>query len=352
MTADLAPPLREALALTSAPQSGPAHSYAADTAFMPWSEQGVLLMEFARSRGIDTAIWLKSAGIAPGALLSPRQLLSLLSPLQRSAKDSAFVLGQLSLPGHFGLASQALLQAPHLLQALQVLCRFSARLSPLLTPRLLVLESELLLLWTDSCGCPASQRPYLVDQQMSAVVAMASWLGGRSLPWRFHFNRTRPADVSQHAVHLGAALQFDCQVDAMRLDLSTARQPWPERPGQAVQALKALGQGADPSASRRGHLAALYDWLLPQVASPPSLADAALAFGVSAATFKRHLAQQGTHFQAELDTVRAQVALFLLQQQGQNSEAVAQALGFYDNTNFRRAFKRWTGLSPAHLGWA
>jgi AraC-like DNA-binding protein len=352
MSAEWALPLRESLALSRGLQSGPAHSYTADTAFIPWADHGVLLMEFARSRSLDTAAWLSAAGVSAGDALSPRQLLGLLLPLQRSAKDAAFVLGQLSLPGHFGLASQALHQAPNLLQALQVLTRFAAKLSPLLTPRLLLLDAELLLIWTDSCGCPASQRPLLVDQQMSAVVAMASWLGGRSLPWRFHFNRTRPADLSQHAVHLGTQLQFDCQIDAMRLDLQVARQPWPERPGQGVQALIALDQGADPAASRRGQLAALYEWLLPQAATPPTLAQAAEAFGVSPATFKRHLAQQGTHFQAELDAVRSQVALYLLHQQGQSSEAVAQALGFYDSTNFRRSFKRWTGLNPAHLGWA
>jgi AraC-like DNA-binding protein len=279
-------------------------------------------------------------------VLSPRQLLGLLSQAQASAPDAAFVLGRLALPGHFGLASQALQQAPHLLGALQTLCRFAGRLSPLLTPRLLVQRDELFLYWTDACGVPAAQRPFLVDLHMSAVVGMAAWLSGDpQLPWRCSFNRTAPRDLSRHASYLGTRLRFDCQVDALRLPLAVALRPWPGAaalPPERVQA-------ADPEAERRGLLAALYDHLLPQLTEAPGLDAAARQFGVSAATLKRHLAQHGSSFQGELDALRTHVACYLLREEGQGNEGVARALGFHDAANFRRSFKRWTGLSPSRL---
>lgn len=338
-------------ALRQALPARAATAYGADHAFIPWAYQGALLAEFARSRGIDAAEWLGRCGVVPGQALSARQLLSMLAALQPLAPDVGFVVGQLSLPGHYGLASQALQQAGDLRQALRVLCDWPARLSPLLTPRLVETADELLLVWTEACGAPPSLQPLLVDMQMSAVVAMAQWLGGgRALPWRFSFNRTRPRELSRHAAYLGPALHFGCQIDAMRLPLSAAVEPWPgAAAGRAAMVLGALGQGADPQAAWRGQLAVLYDHLLAEVGGDPSLERSAQRFGISPATLKRQLAQLGTHHQAQLDQVRAHAALYLMLLRGQRGEAVARTLGFHDKSNFRRSFKRWTGMTPGLL---
>jgi len=337
--------LRHALPSRAAPH------YGADHAVLPWAYQGALLAEFARSRGLAPSEWLDRCGVTPGQMLSPRQLLSMLAALQPLARDVGFVVGPLSLPGHYGLASQALQQAGDLRQALRVLCEWPARLSPLLTPRLIETADELVLVWTEANGAPASLQPLLVDMQMSAVVAMAQWLGGgRTLPWTFSFNRTRPRELSQHAAYLGPTLHFGCQVDAMRLPLAAATTPWPgAAPGRPALAAGALTQGADPDAGRRGLLAALYDHLLAEIGGDPSLERSARRFGVSPATLKRQLAQLGTHHQAQLDQVRAHAALYLMTLRGQRGEAVARSLGFNDKSNFRRSFKRWTGMTPGLL---
>jgi len=321
---------------------------------LAWEHWPVLLLEFARSRGLQPAELQEAAGLGSAAtapaLLSPQQLLRLMAVVQQelASADTAFVLGQLSLPGHYGLPSHALSQAENLDQALQLLVAHAGRLSPLLTPRLLRHGDEIILLWTEACGVSAAQRGFVVDLQMSAVTAMCQWLGGERLPWRYSFNRTQPRDLSQHAVFLGPDLQFDCQVDAMRLPAAYLGKTWPRGvPGS--MAAQALAQGAEPAARARGLLAALYDYLLPRYREAPSLDEAAAFFGVSSATFKRHLAQHGTHYQAQVDQVRTHVALYLLLLQGRSNEGVALQLGFHDRSNFRRSFKRWTGLVPSLL---
>ena len=148
-------------------------------------------------------------------------------------------------------------------------------------------------------------------------------------------------------MHLGHALRFDCQVDAMLIDSSWLDKPWPR--GNATAAALALRAAALAPVPAASLLGALYDYLLANIRCAPTLERTAQEFGVSPATFKRHLARHGTHFQAELDQVRAHKAIYLFQAHGYDNDAVAAYLGFHDATNFRRSFKRWTGQTPQLL---
>jgi AraC-like DNA-binding protein len=60
----------------------------------------------------------------------------------------------------------------------------------------------------------------------------------------------------------------------------------------------------------------------------------------------RRLTEEGTTFRALLDDVRRQAALAAIAR-GAPLKAVAQDLGLSDLRAFHRAFKRWTGTTPA-----
>ncbi|MDT7838220.1 AraC family transcriptional regulator [Aquabacterium sp. OR-4] len=341
------------------------------------------------------AAWLAGSGLAPElfgprpGLLSPAQWLALLARAERSlaAPDTAFELGRMLLPGHHGAASQALAQAAHLGEALHLLQQHAARLSPLLTPRLVLAGPEAVLLWTDAVGLGA-QRGFVVDLMMAAVVGMAQWLGGERLPWRLCFNRVAPRRIEQHQAYLGSALRFGCHVDAMILPRELLQRRWPAAGQVGAAARRAARHAADAetAALPRSLLALLHEHLhqqlwprgpasahgnpmdemsglpgdglnpapavpapLPAPGQPCTLEHAAAALGTSPATLKRRLAAEGTHFQAELDQVRSHLALYLYRYRGADNAQVAQALGFADVPNFRRSFKRWTGLTPQSL---
>jgi AraC-like DNA-binding protein len=319
---------------------------------IPGYLQPALVLEYGRAADADDPALLRDTGLAdlpgPAALVSASQLLRLLANLLRAldSPDTSFMLGQQLLPGHDGAASHALVQAPTLRVLLETLCRWHARLTPLLRPRLETWDDVALLYWVDSHGAP-SLRPALVEMHMTAVVALCRWLGGERLPWRFCFNRAAPRHVEQHHVHLGSALRFDCQLDAMLIDAAWLDRPWPRGNGIAAGLAQAAAT-AEP-ARPPGLLAALYDYLLERVRAAPTLERTALDFGVSPATLKRQLLRHHTHFQAELDQVRTHVALWLFQARRLDNEAAAAYLGFHDAANFRRSFKRWTGITPGPL---
>jgi AraC-like DNA-binding protein len=78
-----------------------------------------------------------------------------------------------------------------------------------------------------------------------------------------------------------------------------------------------------------------------------SLDEVASALHLSTRTLKRRLATQGATYSDLLEEQRRERAMMLLRSPTLSLDEVAEQLGYSDPSNFRRAFRRWTGLSPA-----
>lgn len=79
----------------------------------------------------------------------------------------------------------------------------------------------------------------------------------------------------------------------------------------------------------------------------PSLGEAAALLAISPRTLKRRLAEQGTTYSALRQEVCLAHAEDRLLRTDATIEALAEQLGFSDAASFIRAFRRWTGLTPA-----
>jgi AraC-like DNA-binding protein len=108
---------------------------------------------------------------------------------------------------------------------------------------------------------------------------------------------------------------------------------------QCERELDALGHGRGVATQVRALLAAKPEGFL-------SLDEVAEHMGVSSRTLKRKLAEHGTDFSTILDEERRDRALLLL---GSDIalETIALRVGYSDLANFARAFRRWTGATPA-----
>jgi AraC-like DNA-binding protein len=81
----------------------------------------------------------------------------------------------------------------------------------------------------------------------------------------------------------------------------------------------------------------------------PSSASIAKKLYMSESTLQRRLAKEGCRFQELLDQVRYRLALEYLQGTHLPVTQVAVLLGYSSAANFRRSFKRWSGLTPAEI---
>lgn len=79
---------------------------------------------------------------------------------------------------------------------------------------------------------------------------------------------------------------------------------------------------------------------------PPTLADVAAEFGVSARHLRFVLSEADTSFRTLLNDMRFTYASWLLQSTDEPYETVAQKIGFSEVSTFHRAFRKWSGLTP------
>lgn len=78
-----------------------------------------------------------------------------------------------------------------------------------------------------------------------------------------------------------------------------------------------------------------------------TVTDIARQLHIHERTLNRRLQEAGTNFRSELDTIRYEMARHFLLESTMPILRIARALNYADVSAFSRAFKRWTGMTPA-----
>jgi AraC-like DNA-binding protein len=106
----------------------------------------------------------------------------------------------------------------------------------------------------------------------------------------------------------------------------------------------------DPATQVRNLLASHFDEVLAnseQATRPPSLEQIAGQLHITPRTLIRRLKRADTSYKALLEELRFDCAATLLQQAHNTVADVGHRLGYRDPANFGRAFRSWTGTTPA-----
>lgn len=78
----------------------------------------------------------------------------------------------------------------------------------------------------------------------------------------------------------------------------------------------------------------------------PTFASVAAKLAVSHRTLRRRLRAEGTSYSKLLALVRLEAARRCLADDSLTIDQIAYQLGYTEPTNFRHAFRRWTGRAP------
>lgn len=170
--------------------------------------------------------------------------------------------------------------------------------------------------------------------------------GATSLDIIVRFTHAAPPRATEHARVLGPRVRFGQRVNELVVGAKTASLPLvtanPELSPLLEREGKRLALRPDATTAERVRAAIEQGLRDGRV----ELADVAKRLGVGARTLQRSLARDRESFADILDAIRRDVALKTLADGGAASD-LAYTLGFSQPSAFFRAFKRWTGTTPA-----
>jgi len=201
----------------------------------------------------------------------------------------------------------------------------------------------------DETGPMGVTRPY-AEYCFAAFLIHVRGDTGVDFPIReLAFVHRRPADISEHERVFGCPVRFEAQWNRMSID----RAVWdtPAKGGNPGQ-LQVLSEHADLLLAKLPKGPDLVERTRKAIGerlrgSDSSLESVARELGTSGRSLQRHLQELGYSYNALADEVRAATARLYLEQPDIAVAEVAYLLGFADPSTFNRAFKRWTGSTPA-----
>ncbi len=182
----------------------------------------------------------------------------------------------------------------------------------------------------------------------AVMTALGEAAGRRVVPRAVTFTHPRPASIVEAHSYFGCPVTFDAPRNAIEFGASTLAM----RGRLADQGLSAFlvahleelrAQQEERSLVDSVH-ATITD-LLPD--GPPKKSVIARRLGMSERTLHRRLAEHGATYQSLTARARREGAEALLADSRHSLAEIAFLTGFSDQSSFQRAFKAWTGRTPA-----
>lgn len=266
----------------------------------------------------------------------------------QAMQDEAFGLGARPMrPGSFTLLCHAVLHAGTLDQALRRALRFLTVVLDDPRGTLEISQGQARIRLTDR-GPPRSAFAYRTYWIM--VHGVACWLVGRRIPLRrVDFRCAPPEHGADYRQFFGAPVWFAqthslLEFDAAYLKLPVIRTERGLRDflrKAPANILVRYRHDAGIAATVRTRLRAMAP------AQWPRLEDLARLLRIPASTLRRRLRAEGETYQAIKDDIRRQLATRALLDTARGVGEIASELGFAEPSAFHRAFRKWTGRSPA-----
>jgi len=165
---------------------------------------------------------------------------------------------------------------------------------------------------------------------------------------RLEVAAARPADPARFEAVAGATVRFEHKVSAVVFSRATYDAKLRSADARLHDTLRALARTLDLGSPSSDLESAIRMRLRVQLQEgSPDPRTVARALGMSERTLQRRLEEQGRSFLAILDDFRHEEAMRLLDDRRLAIAEIARQLGFSEQSSFTRAFRRWTGKSPA-----
>ena len=318
---------------------------------------GSLILGVAGARGVDTRALAAATGFDPALASDPDARIpvdvenALWDAAARATGDPLFGLhaAQAVTRGAFDVLDYAVRTAPTLRTALERLVRYNRLFH---SHAAFTLEEHGDLVRIEHAFLAPGRAParHATDFTLASIVVLgAQLIDAPVIPVAVDLPHP-VGDVAAYAAVFGVAPAFGRARGALVLPRAPLARPCPAADAARSQVivrhaedlLSALPDPSDSFASRLRRL------ISAQLASGgATLTAAAHALKLSERSLQRRLADDGVTFDAIVEEVRRELALRYLADPALAIGEIAYLLGYSEPSAFHRAFKRWTGQTPA-----
>jgi len=316
----------------------------------------LLIVEYAEQSGIDRGDLLQRASLSaenlsdPDKRISVAALLELWRAVLEKEDDTAIgvSIGSTCSAKRLGIVGYAMYYSRDLLQAFQRFARYVHIISEAVQIDIATEGEQTTVSFSAHPSLFALRHP--VEAQIAALMTVGREITQTDLvPLAIHLPFPHPGASKRYKVVFRCPVHFEQPHAAivftaaqMRLAV-TASDPTlsgylDELASSTLDALAVQDEGFVDAVRR-----ALWS---ESPGGKPNLWRTASEMGISVRTLQRHLRENGTSFSAVLEELRRELAGDLIANKELAVSDVAFLLGYSEPSAFRRAFRRWHGVSP------
>lgn len=314
--------------------------------------------EQLRLGGVDVAQWLAGNGLDteqlanPELQLDPACLQGLIRDAVRLSGEPALglLLGARLAPNAHGMLGFAALHSASLRQAIAVLERFLPVRASLLGVHQRIVGDELRLVFEPIAPLGDVRQSVLEAIMLTSVKLIDAISGGQRKLKRVAFEVAALPYQDLAESLFGVPVQVGSDWSGFALSAADLDLPLDMADAAAFNAaLQACQRELETRQPVAPHGARVRKILFEASGNFPDLPLTARLLCMTPRTLHRRLVEEGTSFTQLLDGVRHALACEQLRSGHLTLQDIADRLGYGDQANFRRAFKRWEGIPPSEF---
>lgn len=312
-----------------------------------------LLQEAARE-GMDCASLFREAGLdaslldKPDARIRTHEFIRLMQLVMRRTEDEFIGLGRgtKSKPGTFSMMAHAVINCPNLGKAMERSAAFYRIVDLPIELKVEEGSTESRLILTTE----APERDNILEAMIFISIRFWSWLTGRSLePIFLQLDFPEPPQADEFRRIWKGPVTYNNARNAIVFPTAWLSLPLVQNPLSLSKFLKdSLALIIVGNQAPIG----LTDQIKAIISKGygnhfPDFAQVCESLNMTPQTLRRRLKEENTSYQAIKDNIRQDAARFYLAKEELSIDEIALMMGFSEASSFHRAFKKWTGQTPA-----
>lgn len=190
-----------------------------------------------------------------------------------------------------------------------------------------------------------------VEEFVSQTMELASSLTNRPFPvLELHVTYPQPGELSRYNRRFNCPVYFNQPRNIVVFDINALQDPI-SLANQEVFKLCARNCELLITNVRDGSMLAesIRNYLMNNPGSFPTLEEMAVHLRMGARTLRRRLVEENISYQRVLDQTREDLAVQYLKHTALTPKEIGYLLGYSSVSNFRRAFKSWTGMTLSEV---